>query len=91
MHSKQVKVINETGLHARPAAEFSKAATGFYADVFVEKIGGDGTEANAKSVVSVMSLHVEKGMEIIISAEGIDEMAAVETLAALVSSGFKKI
>ena len=88
MHSKKVTVTNETGLHARPAAEFSKAASDFDADIFVDKIGSGQAKVNAKSVVNVMSLHIEKGTEIEISAEGLDEMVAVENLVALINKGF---
>lgn len=88
MHSKQVKLINETGLHARPAAEFSRVASEFMADVFVEKVDGKSSPVNAKLVVNIVALHIEKGMEIKISAEGLDEMQAVETLVALVNRGF---
>lgn len=90
MHSKKVTVTNEIGLHARPAAEFSKLASDFDADVFVERTDGDQAKVNAKSVVSVISLHVAKGTEIEISAEGHDEMAAVESLAALINKGFEE-
>ena len=74
MHSKQVKLINGTGLHARPAAEFNKVATTFMSDIFIEKTNEDNSRVNAKSVVNIISMDIDKGTEIKISAEGIDEM-----------------
>ncbi|MDQ3662109.1 MAG: HPr family phosphocarrier protein [Actinomycetota bacterium] len=83
MPDREVKLTNEVGLHARPAAVFSKAAAGFSADVTVAK----GKEkANAKSIMSVLKLDVKKGDSVTVTADGDDAEEALEELVALLES-----
>jgi len=77
-----VVVVPEAGLHARPAAKFVKTAKGYSSDIVVVK---DGTEANAKSSLRLMTLGAKHGDKITIRADGEDEEAAVDALAALIS------
>ncbi|MBT7610493.1 MAG: HPr family phosphocarrier protein [Bacteriovoracaceae bacterium] len=80
-----VTILNDEGMHARPAALFVKAATNFKSDIniiFGEKI------ANAKSIMSLMTLGLVKDTEIIISAVGIDEQTAIDSLTDLVKNKF---
>ncbi len=83
MPEKEVKLTNEVGLHARPAAVFSKAAAGFSADVTVAK---GGQEANAKSIMAVLKLDVKKGDAVTIATEGDDAEEALEELVTLLGS-----
>lgn len=85
MVSKEVTVLNSTGIHARPAAVFVKTASGFKSDIKVEK---DGKAVSAKSIISVLSLCINKGSTITISAVGEDEAEAVKALTELVESKF---
>ncbi len=84
MVEKEATVSAAEGLHARPAAEFVKAAKGYSSDIKVLK---DGKEANAKSSMHLMTLGAKQGERLLIRAEGEDEGAAVEQLAALISEG----
>ena len=84
MSEATVVLRNPTGLHARPAKVFAKAAAGAKADVFVEK---DGREVNAKSVLSVLTLDCHQGDEILIRTSGEDAQAALSDLVALVEAG----
>ena len=79
-------VHHEVGLHARPAAVFVKTAKGFVSDISVVK---DEREVNAKSILSILTLGVNKGAEITIKAEGEDEQGAVRALQELVESNFE--
>ena len=89
MVSIKTTVINKTGLHARPAAEFVKAAKMYKAKIRVScEDNGEKKEANAKSIVAVLSLCATIGTEITISAEGENENLAVSELVKLVESGF---
>lgn len=81
---KEAVVAAEEGLHARPAAQFVKAARGYSSDIKVVK--GD-TEANAKSSLNLMTLGATHGDKLTIRAEGEDEEAAAEALAELLSKG----
>lgn len=83
--SRQVRIPNRYGLHARPAAEFVKTAARFASDIFVSK---DGMEVNGKSIMGMMMLAAEAGSEIIIRAAGEDSQDAVDELVALVERGF---
>ena len=82
-----LEVRNPSGLHARPAATFVKAAAGFRADIRVANLSRDGKSANAKSVLGVLGLGVSKGHRIAISAEGNDADEALGSLGDLVRSG----
>ena len=75
--SAPIAVASETGLHARPAAVIATTARKFSADVRLVK---DGREANARSVVSVMSLEVAGGDPVTIVARGPDAAAAVAAI-----------
>ena len=85
MVSKNVVVMNQVGLHARPATFFIQKANEFKSSIWVEK---EERRVNAKSLLGVLSLGIVKGTEITLIAEGVDEAAAVETLANLVESNF---
>lgn len=82
MKEEEVTIVPEEGLHARPAAEFVKAAKEYDSQIKVVK--GE-KEANAKSSLNLMSLGATKGDKLVIRAEGEDEEAAVERLAALIT------
>jgi phosphocarrier protein FPr/phosphocarrier protein len=80
---RRVRVTLPHGLHARPAALLVREAARFAADVSLDI---RGRTANARSPVSVMALGVAFGDEIDLTAVGDDAAAALEALAALVSS-----
>ena len=82
---RTVRIVNQYGLHARPAAEFVKRAGKFGANVWVRK---DDVEVNGKSIMGVMMLAAEHGSEITIRASGEDADQAVQALVELVESGF---
>ena len=85
MFSKEVEVRNPEGLHARPATFFIHKANTFKSSVWVEN--GD-RRANAKSLLGVLSLGITKGTNITLIADGADEGAAIDSLAALINSEF---
>jgi len=85
MIQKEVKIINEIGLHVRPASILVEVANKFESDIWIEK---DGQEANGKSIMSILLLSAEKGSKINIKAEGPDAAQAVEALAKVVNNKF---
>lgn len=85
MIRREAPIINPLGLHARPAAQFVKLASTFESEIEVQK---DGLNVNGKSIMGVMMLAAECGSTITITANGVDEEAAVAALAALVARGF---
>ena len=82
---KDVLVQNQVGLHARPATFFIQKANEFKYSIWVEK---DERRVNAKSLLGVLSLGIVGGTSIDIIADGSDEQEAVDSLVALVESGF---
>lgn len=84
MTERTVRLTNPSGLHARPAAVFAKAAGAFDAQVTVRK---DDREVNAASVLSLLTLGCRQGDEITIRADGEGAQEAVDQLVALVESG----
>ena len=82
---KDVLVQNQVGLHARPATFFIQKANAFKSSIWVEK---DERRVNAKSLLGVLSLGIVGGTSIDIIADGSDEQEAVDSLVALVESGF---
>jgi len=85
MVAKEVVVKNQVGLHARPATFFIQKANEFKSSIWVEK---EERRVNAKSLLGVLSLGIVKGTSVTLIAEGVDESAAVATLAELVESNF---
>lgn len=86
MESISIKLINEEGLHARPAAIFVQVASKFSSDIWLES---QGKKIDGKSIIGIMSLGAFHGEDVIISAKGIDSKEAVEALKALIINEFK--
>ncbi|MCX7614459.1 MAG: HPr family phosphocarrier protein [Clostridiales bacterium] len=87
MYSKKTVIANNTGLHARPASDFIANATKFKSRIFIKRLDS-GDEANAKSIIMLLSLALDKGTEVEIYAEGEDEITAVNSLIDLIDSKF---
>ena len=85
MPSRDLVIINEKGMHARAAAEFTKVASRFRAGVFVSR---DRIEVNGKSVMGVLMLAAYCGSTIRVRAEGTDGEEALDALQALVENKF---
>jgi len=84
---RQVTVTNKAGIHARPAALLVKMASRFESDVFLTC---EGTEVNAKSIMSVMMLAAAIGSIVHIRIEGPDESHAMEAIVQLFDSKFNE-
>jgi phosphocarrier protein FPr len=84
MRQLDLTLRNPTGLHARPAKVFVNTAKQFESDIRVQH--GE-KKVNAKSAISILTLGVGYGGHISISAEGLDEEAAIEALRTAVESG----
>ncbi len=88
MKKVTLQVNAEVGLHARPAAVFVKQAGQFGCEIQIRNLTADSDWVDAKSILSVLTLGVEKDHAIELEADGPDEQAAVDTLGALVRSDF---
>lgn len=81
MVEKNVQIMNEMGLHARPSAKFVKLASSFPCNIELTK---DGLTINGKSILGVMSLAAERGSTITIVADGEKESEAISALTELI-------
>lgn len=90
--SKEVTVINERGLHARPAMQFVDVANEFASEVTVHKeareAGEESLDVDGKSVMQMITLEGTPGTVLLITATGDDAEAAVVKLAELFESKF---
>ena len=85
MTTKSITIKNTVGLHARPATFFIQKANSFKSTILIEK---GSRRANAKSLLGVLSLGIEKDNTIVLQAEGVDEVEAIEGLSQLLIDGF---
>ncbi|OIK09756.1 phosphocarrier protein HPr [Bacillus sp. MUM 116] len=77
MVNKTFTIIDETGIHARPATMLVSAASKFNAQITLEY---NGKSVNLQSIMGVMSLGIPKDAVIKVSAEGSDEKEALSLL-----------
>ena len=84
MISRDVTIVNDVGLHARPATFFIQKANSYKASLWIEK---DDRRVNAKSLLGVLSMGIVKGTVVTIIADGEEEALAVEGLIELISKG----
>jgi phosphocarrier protein HPr len=83
MAERTVTVGSATGLHARPAALFVRAATAAPEQVTIRV--GDGRAVDAGSMLSMLSLGAKQGTEVTIEAHGERADEALDTLADLLA------
>lgn len=86
MVTKKVKVLNQTGLHARPASVLVKMASSFKSDFHIKMYG---YKINGKSILGVMTLAAELGAEMELIFDGPDEDDALEAIVTLFQNKFK--
>lgn len=77
MVKRTITITNPTGLHARPAAVFSRLAKQFDSEVILEY---KGRKIDAKSMVSVLMASIGKGSEITLAVDGGQEQDALDKL-----------
>lgn len=84
MPNRTITVASASGLHARPAATFAQAAAATGLDVVLRNSAGE--TADAASLLEVMTLGVDSGDEVTLTAEGPDADDVLDRLAALLAS-----
>lgn len=82
-----VVVVNEMGIHARPASLLVGLSNKFDCDVTIVK----GSEpVDGKSILQILSLSAEAGTPLRFETRGPDAEVAINELAKLVASGFSE-
>ena len=82
---RQLKIVNEKGLHARAAAKLVEVAEGFDASA---EVSLDGQSSGADSIMGLLMLAASKGKTIDVRAWGPDAEALADAVEALVSDRF---
>ena len=83
--SREVRITNQRGLHARASAKFVNLASEIDAKIDVEK---DGHKVCGTSIMGLMMLGAAMGDSIVIHCEGPYSEQALEKLVELVESRF---
>jgi phosphocarrier protein FPr len=83
---KQIELViqNQTGLHARPAKVLVNLAKQFKSNISLQH---GSRKANAKSMVSVLTLGAVCGSDITVQADGVDEEKALVEIEAAIRAG----
>ena len=83
--SREVRIENQRGLHARASAKFVNLASQLDAAIDVEK---DGNRVCGTSIMGLMMLGAAKGDTVIIHVDGLHAEEALQKLVELVEERF---
>lgn len=86
MVSKIVTVVNEEGMHMRPAGLIAKAAKEYPESEIIMKV--NGKEIKAKAVMQIMAAGIKKGTEVELVVSGGDEQAVLDKFVQMFEEGF---
>jgi phosphocarrier protein HPr len=87
MLESHVTLQNALGLHARAAAQLVKLSRGFQCNVILIR-PDNASVADAKSILSVLTLAATLGTELILQADGEDEREALTNIESLINHKF---
>ncbi len=79
MTKKEITIQLENGLETRPVALLVQVASQFRSDIYLEV---DSRRVNAKSIMGMMTLGLDTGEEVVVSANGEDETEALRQIEA---------
>ena len=85
-----IRIVNPLGLHARAAAQLVKLAGGFKSRIIIKRVDNN-VFADAKSILSVLTLAASSGTVLLLSVEGADEKDAFDAVEEIFKSGFGEI
>ena len=87
MITREAVIRNQLGLHARAAAKFVHTATRYTSQI---RVAREGRTMDGKSIMGILLLAAGAGATIVITADGPDDIEAVDALCRLVESGFEE-
>ena len=90
MLESKLKIINPLGLHARAAAQLVRLAGKFQSKIILARTDNN-VVADAKSILSVLTLAAAKGTQLEINVEGADESEAFQAICEIFADGFGEI
>jgi len=83
--TREFEILNQYGIHARPAAMFVKTASRFESDIIVEK--GEN-KVSGKSIMGLMTLEASRGSKLSVTVEGADAEELIDKIQKLIESKF---
>ena len=84
---REVRITNELGLHARPAARFVKRANSFRSEIWLVK---EGRRYSATSLIDILRANLDCGATATLEAHGVDAEEALEDLEKLLAEFHEK-
>ena len=90
MPEVKLRIMNQLGLHARAAAQLVRLASKYESQIILVR-SDNAASADAKSILSVLTLAAARGTEISIAISGGDELAALDAMKTLFANGFGEL
>lgn len=90
MLTSEVKIVNQLGLHARAAAQLVRLAGNFKSTIKLRR-SDNSSAADAKSILSVLTLAASKGTVLIVEVKGEDEQTALQSVEEIFANGFGEL
>ena len=87
MPEQNVRLVNRLGLHARAAAQVVRVSKEFESEIVLKR-QDTNLEANAKSILGLLSLSASHGIDLVLTAEGPDASQALLAISRLFEQGF---
>ena len=87
MQHANAHILNQTGLHARPAAVFVTTIKKFQSRVRVRNLSVAGDWVDAKNILGVLGLGAECGHELELEVDGSDEREALKAITQVLEAG----
>jgi phosphotransferase system HPr (HPr) family protein len=84
---REVRITNELGLHARPAAQFVKRANKFRSEIWVVR---EGRRYSATSLIEILRANLDCGTTATLEAHGVDANEAIDELEKLLAEFHEK-
>lgn len=93
LFSQQTIVINELGMHARPAAKIAQMAMEGLGNIWLStgSSGIDASGVDASSIIDILTLGAERGSKLLIQAESDEDREIVENIKAFFDIGFGEL
>lgn len=83
MITKEITINIPNGLEARPVALLVQVASQYESSIYVES---NDKRVNAKSIMGMMSMGISTGEKVTVSADGPDEVTAIDNIEKYLSS-----
>lgn len=86
--SLQTVVLNDLGMHARPAARITQMALNAEKNIW---LSNGNTQVDASSIIDILTLCAKKGTRILIQAESSRDSKILEQIKAFFDDGFGEL